>query len=188
MSLAVANGNQSRTNRETDATSMRAYMRACMRACERCTPWSGLTNRLSTSHERQKGFIPESPERANRLRKCSLRGRHPKAIRRGWWQWRPGGESEIFIPKPRRALPRHLDGITLAMLWALISYSRSPIAARIKGLDKPFRAASPIVHLLLFLVISFSRLIHPRNARGFTSGPENKSLLHLPLPLQNKSS
>lgn len=31
---------------------------------ERCTPSSGLTNRLSTSHERQKGFIPESPEHA----------------------------------------------------------------------------------------------------------------------------
>lgn len=132
----------------------------------RCAPWSGLTNRLSTSHERQKGFIPESPERANRLRKCSLRGRHSKAIRPGMMAMGDrGGESEIFIPSPRRATATFGRYITLAMPWALISYSRSPIAARIKGLDKPFRAPPPPRSSLFF-----PRLICPRKRARIYSG------------------
>lgn len=89
----------------------------------------------------------------------------------GGRQWRPGAWN--IHPK----LPRHLDGITLAMPWALISYSRSSIAERIKGLDKPFRAALPLLSAL-------STLIHPREARGFTSGAENKSLLSLSFSLR----
>lgn len=50
-----------------------------------------------------------------------------------------GGEG-LKYSSEASSLPRHLDGITLAMPSALISYSRSPIATRIKGLDKPFPA------------------------------------------------
>lgn len=57
--------------------------------------------------------------------------------------------------------------ITLAMPRALISYSRSPIAARIKGLrDKPFRACSPP----LTPYLPFSAIIHPQKAHGFIFG------------------
>ena len=131
-----------------------------MRACEFVPhPVIGLNQPLKHFARTTKGFHPRE---SRTLIDCAnaLCGNDIRTLpdRR---QWRPGAWN--IHPK----LPRHLDGITLAMPWALISYSRSPIAARIKGLDKPFRVTPLSLH------------VNPstRSAWIYISGTKNKSFL-----------
>lgn len=92
-------------------------------AGQRSHPISNLTNRLSTSRERQKGFIPESTGRtADRLHKCSLREQHAGRV-----ATINGGSHRRRLPwnihSKLRSRRRHLDVNHDGGRQALISYS-----------------------------------------------------------------
>lgn len=92
-------------------------------------PISNLTNRLSTSRERQKGFIPESTGRTDRLHKCSLREQHGKGCHH---QRDPidGGYPEIFIRNFAHVGDIWTLTMTVGRLWSRIPDYRSRIDGR----------------------------------------------------------
>lgn len=92
-------------------------------------PISNLTNRLSTSRERQKGFIPESTGRTDRLHKCSLREQHGEGCHHQQGSHRR--RLPWNIHSKLRSRRRHLD-VNHDGGQALISYSWLSITDRWK--------------------------------------------------------